>query len=320
MNNTSNIMVSICCTAYNHEKYIETAIKSFLEQKTNFRYEIIINEDASTDQTKKIIEKYAKKHPDLIIPIYQKQNQYSIGNNVMDITFKKAKGKYIAICEGDDYWIYPYKLQEQIEYLEKNPNCSLCITKALILNNKKSKFIMPYKKNTVITMENYIKRKSSYPTASMVFPKKSIEKLPKYYYDAPVGDIPLEMFLLTKGYGYYINHTMSAYRYQTLNSWSKSFKEDKQKQIIHYEKMEKIYNSMNNETSNKYSKYIDYILLVNNFKLEMAKENNKIVFDKRYTKALKTYSMLDRIKLIFKAFFPNAYKNIKNKLQKHKEV
>ena len=100
-----NITVSICCVTYNHEKYIEQALKSFLEQKVDFKYEILIHDDASTDKTADIIRKYEKLFPDIIKPIYQSVNQYSIGitNVTQRYNFPRAKGKYIAICEGDDY-------------------------------------------------------------------------------------------------------------------------------------------------------------------------------------------------------------------------
>ncbi len=108
------LIVSISCKTYNHEDYIADAIDGFLQQKTNFKYEILIHDDASTDRTADIIRAYEKKYPDLIKPIYQTVNQYSIeGVSVTQLNLSRAKGKYIAECEGDDYWIDPYKLQKQ---------------------------------------------------------------------------------------------------------------------------------------------------------------------------------------------------------------
>ena len=117
-----NITVSICCVTYNHEKYIEQALKSFLEQKVDFKYEILIHDDASTDKTADIIRKYEKLFPDIIKPIYQSVNQYSIGitNVTQRYNFPRAKGKYIAICEGDDYWTDKHKLQRQVAILESD--------------------------------------------------------------------------------------------------------------------------------------------------------------------------------------------------------
>ncbi|MEN8251933.1 MAG: glycosyltransferase, partial [Bacteroidota bacterium] len=120
-------VVSVCCTAYNHEHYIGEAIDGFLMQETDFPFEILIHDDCSTDETAKIIRNYEKKYPNIIKPIYQRENQYSKGIRVNPIfNFLRAKGKYIALCEGDDYWIDPLKLQNQIEFLEKNDEYSMC--------------------------------------------------------------------------------------------------------------------------------------------------------------------------------------------------
>ena len=115
-----NIMVSICCITYNQEKYIKDAIEGFLMQKTNFLFEIIIHDDASTDKTADIIREYQQKYPDKIRTILQKENQYKKGVRNSYTVFKEAKGKYIAFCEGDDYWIDENKLQKQVNYMEEH--------------------------------------------------------------------------------------------------------------------------------------------------------------------------------------------------------
>ena len=122
--------VSICCITYNHEKYIEDALKGFLIQKTDFPFEILIHDDASTDRTAEIIREYEKKYPKIIKPIYQKENQYSKGIKIVNPTFNfpRAKGKYIAMCEGDDYWTDPKKLQIQKDFLDANPDYVICYT------------------------------------------------------------------------------------------------------------------------------------------------------------------------------------------------
>ena len=111
-------LLSIFCITYNHAPYIKDAIEGFLQQKTNFPVEIVIHDDASTDGTDNIIKEYEKKYPELIIPIYEKENQYSQGVRInRDIMMPKIRGKYMAICEGDDYWTNPNKLQKQVDYL-----------------------------------------------------------------------------------------------------------------------------------------------------------------------------------------------------------
>ena len=118
------IMVSILCAVYNHEKYLHQCLEGFLKQKTNFNYEVIIHDDASTDSSVDIIQEYVSKYPDIIKPIYQKENQYSKGIQIFKIMYQTARGKYMAYCEGDDYWIDENKLQTQIELLENHPEYS----------------------------------------------------------------------------------------------------------------------------------------------------------------------------------------------------
>lgn len=135
---TRPIMVSIRCTAYNHEKYIRDALEGFVMQKTNFRFEAIVHDDASTDGTAAIIREYAEKYPDIIKPIYETENQYSKHDGSLTKIMNSAcKGKYIAMCEGDDYWTDPYKLQKQVDFLENNPGFTMVWHDACIETNGK---------------------------------------------------------------------------------------------------------------------------------------------------------------------------------------
>jgi glycosyltransferase involved in cell wall biosynthesis len=128
MNEKEQILVSISCITYNHEPYIRDCIDGFLMQKTNFRFEILIHDDASIDGSADVIREYERKFPDLIKPIYQVENQYSQGINPSTFNSNRAKGKYIAFCEGDDYWTDPLKLQKQVDFLENNPEYGLVCT------------------------------------------------------------------------------------------------------------------------------------------------------------------------------------------------
>ena len=119
-----DIKVSICCITFNQEEYISDALDSFLMQKTNFKYEIIIHDDASTDNTVKILKEYKQKYPDIIKLILQENNQYSLGEKVSVNAYNITTGKYIAICEGDDYLTDENKLQIQVDYLEGNKDCT----------------------------------------------------------------------------------------------------------------------------------------------------------------------------------------------------
>ncbi len=124
-------LVSITCPTYNHEKFIAQTLDGFVMQQTDFPFEIIVHDDASTDHTVAVLKEYEEKYPNLFANIYQSENQFSKGHDrVTKITFAAARGKYIALCEGDDYWTDPYKLQKQVDFLEANPDYSICCTNA----------------------------------------------------------------------------------------------------------------------------------------------------------------------------------------------
>lgn len=137
-NVSSSPLVAIDCRTYNQEKYIGDTLEGFVMQKTNFPYVAIVHDDASTDDTAQIIKQYAEKYPDIIKPIIETENQYSKADGSLTRVLKEAcrntNAKYIALCEGDDYWTDPNKLQLQVDFLESNPDYSMCFHKVDILN------------------------------------------------------------------------------------------------------------------------------------------------------------------------------------------
>lgn len=121
-----DIKVTIRCITYNQKDYIRQCLDGFVMQRTNFRFEAIVHDDASTDGTAEIVREYAEKYPDIIKPIFETENQYSKHDGSLGrIMNANTRGKYVAICEGDDYWTDPLKLQKQADFLDANPQCSL---------------------------------------------------------------------------------------------------------------------------------------------------------------------------------------------------
>ena len=131
-------IVSICCITFNHARYIRACLDGFIMQKANFSFEVLINDDCSTDGTIDILKEYAERYPNIIKPIFHDENQYSKGIRRILATFfyPKVKGKYVALCEGDDYWTDPLKLQKEVDFLEKNPDYGLVYTGAKVLQEK----------------------------------------------------------------------------------------------------------------------------------------------------------------------------------------
>jgi glycosyltransferase involved in cell wall biosynthesis len=222
-------LVSICCITYNHVKYIRDAIEGFLIQKTTFPFEIIIHDDASTDGTDHIIKEYELKYPNLIFPIYQKENQFSKGVRRILITFvfPKCTGKYIAYCEGDDYWTDPYKLQKQIDFLEANPEYGLCYTNAKVFVQKTSTFSKTVIGYPVESFEELLLN-PGIVTLTTVFRRAlcegySSEVLP-YSTKWKMGDYPLWLYIATKSKMKFIEGITATYRrLEESASRSKSF-------------------------------------------------------------------------------------------------
>lgn len=138
---SEEILVSVCCAVYNQVNFIRDTLDGFVMQKTNFRFEVLVNDDCSTDGTTDIIREYENKFPELIKPVYHNENQYSKGISVNYVNnFSRVKGKYIALCEGDDYWIASDKLQLQADYLESNLDCAITYTDYKSYDQTEEKF------------------------------------------------------------------------------------------------------------------------------------------------------------------------------------
>lgn len=256
-------LVSICCITYNHKNYIHDAIEGFLMQKTDFPIEIIIHDDASTDGTAEIIKEYADKNPGLFVTIMQTENQWSKGIKPSPTyVWPRARGKYIALCEGDDYWTDPLKLQKQVDFLEANPDCSLCFhaSKSIRNNNPENYSIHKPKK---LPVDNKFEMKHAIlggggfmGTNSMLFLKKHIEERPEWMNEAPVGDLPLMLLLATKGKMGYIDEVMSVYRVMSsANSWSGSMRNRARRKKHHYAIL-KMWSDFDNWTDKKYHRFI----------------------------------------------------------------
>lgn len=152
-----NPKVTVLCMAYNQEQFISKVLDGFIMQKTNFPFEVLVHDDASTDKTPEIIREYSKKYPDIIIPILSKENHYRAGRNILiEEFYPRIRGKYVANCDGDDWWIDEYKLQKQVDFLDANPDFSICATgaKQLWWNTNKKISIVPekhfrYRKNGI---------------------------------------------------------------------------------------------------------------------------------------------------------------------------
>ncbi|MEQ9187350.1 MAG: glycosyltransferase [Cryomorphaceae bacterium] len=213
------IKVSVCCVVYNHVEFLKTTLESFVNQKTDFQFEVLVHDDASTDGSQEIIRAFADAYPSIIKPIYQDENQWKLNNRnpLIHELFPKAKGKYIALCEGDDFWTSTDKLQSQVDFLDHNPEFSAICANSEVW--EKDRVTYDYKN----IKWNWLGRSFSdeltvYDLSTHLFPHTSSWlfvndfELSEDHETFVVGDVPLFLLMADKGRIKYVDRVLSVYR------------------------------------------------------------------------------------------------------------
>ena len=282
VDNTDTPLVSVKCMTFNHENYIAQALDGFLMQKTTFPFEVLVHDDASTDKTANIIREYEAKFPKIVKGIYETENQYS--NPEKFSHHKKIdaaiKGKYIAFCEGDDYWIDENKLQMQIEFLESNPEYGMCYTKAKQFVQSKKKYLKKIG-NKSKGFRDLLIHDSVVPTLTTcfrtdLFKEYFVEICPQKQ-NWLMGDYPMWLFFSKKSKIFFLNKTSAVYRILT-NSASHS--SDK-------EKIKAFYKSLYNVKQYFCEKY-NYEIFPDYFSLLLeCKIQLNISYNKDYAKKMR---------------------------------
>lgn len=224
VNNSNPVLVSISCITYNHAPFIRECLDGFIMQKTNFSFEVLIHDDASTDGTTEIIKEYEEKYPDIIKPLYEEENQWIKGRRGSAVfNFPRAKGKYIALCEGDDYWTDPLKLQKQVDFLEANPEYVMCSHHHIPYNENEKCFSHDWLKEITNRIEYNLDTLIHgywyhHPLTVMFrFDKLDLQEYYKYRY---AQDVTLFFHLLKKGKGCLMPDCMAVYRIHKDGIWS----------------------------------------------------------------------------------------------------
>lgn len=301
--------VSVYCLAYNHEKYIRQTLDGFVNQKTDFPYEVIVHDDASTDGTAKIIKEYADQYPNIIKPIFQSENQYSKGVRIVkDIIFPLLKGKYIASCEGDDYWCTTDQLQLQHDFLEQSTDYVACACNSYILNMKTQKKMLlnssdkPYD----ISLHDMISHWGHVVHLSnMMYRKDAVlkfysEEQPEFLkLSTGIGDYPLSIFLAISGKFKYIPKVVSVYRYGTSGSWTEKNTHTSDHLVKMYRTLIKVLTSFDEYCNHQYHKEI--CEQINRYQLQIYREQ------KQYHEIKQQYGTLP----VLSAWFTNMKTKIR---------
>ncbi|QCR23490.1 glycosyltransferase [Pontibacter sp. SGAir0037] len=213
-----SVKVSICMITYNHEKFIAQAVESIMMQETDFSYELVVGEDCSTDDTRNILLSYQEQYPHKIRLLLPESNLGMMQNFVK--TLENCTGEYIALCEGDDYWTDPYKLQKQVDFLEANPDFAICFHRVEVIHEKhpERNYLSNPDQAEVTTIVN-LAQNSYIHTVSCIYRNKKL-KFPNWYFASIVGDYPLHLLNARYGKIKFLNETMAKYRVHEGGVWS----------------------------------------------------------------------------------------------------
>ncbi|MEO2602188.1 glycosyltransferase, partial [Clostridium butyricum] len=225
----TDIMVTVVCVTYNHENYIRDCLEGIVRQKTDFKFQVFIGDDCSTDGTRKIIDEYVNKYPDIIIPFHREENIGSI-HNFGDLC-ERVDTKYIAFCDGDDYWIDYDKLQKQVDFLENNPDINGVsgrlrlevpedwFLKDYYKRNKDGYFYQPdflpgfkMPKDNLVNINNLVANNITHACATMLRVNEEIVKLPEWFYKTYMGDTPYVMLQVGDGKLKFTDDIVGIYR------------------------------------------------------------------------------------------------------------
>lgn len=221
------IKVTVLCLAYNQERFIRDCLDGFVMQKTKFPFEVLVHDDASTDGTAKIIREYAEKYPDIIKPILQTENQWSRGINIWkNHMWPRINGEYVAMCEGDDYWTDPHKLQKQVDFFESRPEYSVCFHPVRVTwdDKRKPDCIWSRSKKNTLELSDLLKRNFISTVGVMYRWRKECEQL---FPDLILpGDWYLHMLHAQVGKIGYLPDIMAVYRRNNGGVWTGANKTD----------------------------------------------------------------------------------------------
>lgn len=314
------VQVSIICNVYNHGEYIRDALEGFVMQKTNFPFEVLVHDDASTDNSAQIIREYEEKYPDIIKPIYQTVNQYSLKTGITR-TFQRprAKGNYVAMCEGDDCWTDPLKLQKQFDFMESHPEYSLCVCSTVWHNvaTNVHEDRGAIEEDRDIPLEEIILEKNGriFQYATVFLRMDVWKNEPAWFRCFPIGDYPLALHAALHGKVRMLADTMAIYRYGTKNSWTVRMDNDK-KRIQVCERMIEGLTAFNEATEGRYDGCV--ATRINRHKYTMALMNHdlKALRSGELGELFRARSLKYRVNDVIRCKFPTLYNALGKPLAK----
>ena len=321
-----NIKVSVLCPVYNHEKYIRQTLESFLAQKTDFRYEIIVNDDASTDHSAEIIKEFAEKYPDIVVPLFHRENAYRQGiNPIQEFMIPAARGRYIAFCEGDDCWTDENKLQMQVNWMDSHPEYSACVhntTNIYCDTGKEEPYNSIYGEDRDLTLREVLHGVGGvFHTGSVLAKEELIRNPPDFYLISAkhhVGDHPRAIWYAINGKIRYLNREMSVYRRKsTPVSWSSRMYEN-DFIIDRLQGAVEMFEAVRKYIPEEYAPLLEETLLDYRWELLQAEGKFKELKTPPYDRIFKEKPLSQRLWIDLKQYFPGVYRTYL-KLKGHEE-
>ena len=309
---SDKVQVSVYCLAYNHEKYIRKTLDGFINQKTSFKYEVYVHDDASTDGTAAIIREYEQQYPDIIHGIYQIENQYSKDDTriTRDFLLPNLNGEYIACCEGDDYWCNSNKLQMQYDIMRNHRNIGLCVGKVAVINEDGSPSMHNYPatslKTGIIDNETFIDLVCTdfFQLSSFFFRADAFKEClsTDYYEVSDVGDIPASLYLGSEFEGvYYIDEIVSCYRLNSVSSWNRRVRKSKEHLMAHRNTMIQMIDVFDSNTDNRFHSSCIAFKENEDFAYRIKSYDIiSILKNRQYTRKFLKYSLKTKLSIFFK--------------------
>lgn len=310
----SEPVISIICNTYNQKKYIADALDSFLMQKVSVPFEILVHDDASADGTADIIREYEKTYPNIVKPIYQTENQFSKNISITSqIQIPRAKGKYIAFCEGDDYWSDSDKLQIQYDYMESHSECSACCHAYSMVDKNKNLIEERYdfSEDCSVPVKRLIGNQLTLPQFATLFVRR--ECFDKFdangkFLELSCNDMLIRIVCAVQGDVHYINRNMSCYRRFTEGSWTERVGKKNEQFTASLKKYIPFLKALDDYTNGKYKNDILKCIDRREFEIDLLENRYKDAIKRR---AFKKTTLKRKIYIILGCVCPNLINNIK---------
>ncbi len=309
-------LVSVCCDTYNQAPFIRQTLDSLLMQETNFPYEIIVHDDASTDGTAEIVRAYADAHPDRIRAVLRETNLYSVDPKILEhAVFPLARGKYIAVCEGDDYWTSAHKLQRQADYMEAHPDCTLLFHAAELVdrNGTHIGWQRAYPARRDVPTEDVIRGMGGFcPTASLMTRTALAQNRAPFCDMVTVDDCPLQIFFASRGDTYYMEEAMCAYRVEAPGSWTLMQRADAlENRVALQESIIRMHEAFDEDTGCRWHDAVQDAIRADEFEILWLKRDLDGMRLPIYRALYRRLSLRTRVGLHLHKAFPRLYARIR---------